>query len=301
MKRNYEEWMKIRESSAMNKVEEENVVNLNPRLLFKIVMVGESGVGKTCLLERYRGNIFQGEGKSDATVGVDFYSRKLRVDAPIKENVVLNSGKYSWIEDRPIVKIQIWDTAGHERFGAITRTYFRNVAGCILIYDATRIDTMEKLDSWLSSVHELSPSAQCMVVATKCDILDKVEENTIERGKIYAEKRGAMHVCLSAMESSEAEIAAAFRRISSLIYYDLIKPMIMRGDVEKALSRVGGQFNISYSEKLQGRIMRESVYLDHGVTFYLVPWIDPVTTKEIKEIEDMVKSKGGICPGCMII
>lgn len=292
---NYEEWMRTRGVK-------EDITTREPRVLFKVVMVGDSGVGKTCLLERYRGKAFQGEGKSDATIGVDFYSRKLRVGPPVKEAAPLKIGSLSWLEDQPIIKMQIWDTAGHERFAAITRTYFRGVAGCVLVYDATRVETAKRLPEWLASVHELSRGARCLIVACKCDVL-KEESSAVELGKKFAEDKGVMHVCLSARTSTLEEVEAAFRGLATSIYSELVRPMVLNGEVEAALGRMGGQFKVSYADRLQGRIMRDSVSLRHGVTFYLVPWLGPVTTRsgEEEEVGDAASGGGGVCPACAIL
>jgi small GTP-binding protein len=287
----YESWMAMRTPGK----DAEDVTNKEARLLFKVVMVGETGVGKTCLLERYRGKAFEGEGRSDATIGVDFYSRKLRVGVGIKEaheSAHGAVGSPAWLEEQPIIKMQIWDTAGHERFATITRSYFMGVAGCVIVYDATRPESARTLNKWLTAVRYYSPGVRCLVLANKCDKVGE-EREAEEIGRAFAAGEGTMHMSLSASESSAEEIEVAFRGIATSVFRELVQPMIQRGEVERALTRVGGR--ISYTERLQGRILRESVHLDHGVTFYLVPWLDDVSIKS----ED---GGGYHCPsGCAIL
>ena len=86
--------------------------------MFKIVLVGDSGVGKSNLLSRFTQNVFCDDEKS--TVGVEFATRIIQMD----------DGKY--------IKAQIWDTAGQERYRAITNAYYRNAMGAMMIYDCTK-------------------------------------------------------------------------------------------------------------------------------------------------------------------
>ena len=116
----------------------------------RIVLAGDSGVGKTSILERFRGRGFRHE--PDPTIGVDFHTAKVRLEG---EGVV--------------VKLQIWDTAGHERFHAITRTYFRNTAACVLVYDASDAASARSLAGWSERALEASPEALRVVVKGKAD------------------------------------------------------------------------------------------------------------------------------------
>jgi small GTP-binding protein len=120
--------------------------------VLRIVLAGDSGVGKTSILERFRGRGFRPE--PDSTIGVDFHTTKVRLEGE-GEGVVF--------------KLQIWDTAGHERFHTITRAYFRNTAACVLVYDATDAATAASLAAWSERVLEASPQTLRVVVASKVD------------------------------------------------------------------------------------------------------------------------------------
>merc|ERR1711945_46158 len=98
---------------------------------FKVVLIGDSGVGKSNLLSRFTRNEFNLESKS--TIGVEFAHRSIQVE-----------GKK--------VKAQIWDTAGQERYRAITSAYYRGAVGALLVYDITKPQTYENVQRWLTEL-----------------------------------------------------------------------------------------------------------------------------------------------------
>lgn len=122
-------------------------------MIFKILLIGDSGVGKTNILLRYVKNEFKEDLKS--TVGAEF-STKL---------ITLPSNT---------VKIQIWDTAGQEQFQAITRTYYKGAMGALLVYDITRRDTFAHVTKWLEEVKLNSSKNICVIlIGNKRDLEDK--------------------------------------------------------------------------------------------------------------------------------
>tara|TARA_B110000305_G_C19079645_1_gene465587 strand:- start:108 stop:512 length:405 start_codon:yes stop_codon:yes gene_type:complete len=98
----------------------------NLEALYKIVLLGDSGAGKTSLLLRFSNDVFN--INSPCTVGVDFKIKTLKVD-------------------ERLIKMQIWDTAGQERFRSISQSYFRNAHGCIAVYDVTNRKSFESLEA----------------------------------------------------------------------------------------------------------------------------------------------------------
>merc|ERR1712070_639541 len=96
--------------------------------LFKVVLIGDSAVGKSQLLSRFTRNEFMLQSKS--TIGVEFATRSIQVD-----------GK--------TIKAQIWDTAGQERYRAITSAYYRGAVGALLVYDVTKQPTYDNTERWL--------------------------------------------------------------------------------------------------------------------------------------------------------
>ena len=103
-------------------------------LVYKIVLVGDTGVGKTNLLTRFSKNEFNLESR--ATIGVEFATRTITT------------------ETGDVIKAQIWDTAGQERYRAIASSYYRGAAGALLVYDITKKSSFESIDRWLSELRE---------------------------------------------------------------------------------------------------------------------------------------------------
>ncbi|XP_037237511.1 ras-related protein Rab-13-like isoform X4 [Falco rusticolus] len=112
-----------------------------PALLVKIVMAGESCVGKTSIVRRYTepGSPPAGDSTSSylATIGIDFKVKP----------VTFNDTR---------VKLQIWDTAGQERFHTLSTGYFRGAQGFVLVYDITNLDSFQSITSWMKDIHELA-------------------------------------------------------------------------------------------------------------------------------------------------
>ncbi|URE29319.1 ras-related protein [Musa troglodytarum] len=118
--------------------------------LFKVVLIGDSGVGKTNLLSRFARNEFSFESKS--TVGVEFATRTIHVD-------------------NKLIKAQIWDTAGQERYRAITSAYYRGSAAALVVYDVTRHVTFENAERWLRELrNHTDANLVVMLVGNKADL-----------------------------------------------------------------------------------------------------------------------------------
>ncbi|PQM42267.1 ras-related protein RABA2a [Prunus yedoensis var. nudiflora] len=118
--------------------------------LFKVVLIGDSGVGKSNLLSRFTRNEFCLESKS--TIGVEFATRTLQVEGRT-------------------VKAQIWDTAGQERYRAITSAYYRGALGALLVYDVTKPTTFENVSRWLKELRDHADSnIVIMMIGNKTDL-----------------------------------------------------------------------------------------------------------------------------------
>ena len=123
-----------------------------PDYLFKALVIGDSGVGKSCLLLRFAQDKYEQNYLS--TVGVDYYNRTISID-----------GKR--------VQLQMWDTAGQERFRTITRSYYRGSQGIVVVYDVTDNDTFENVKHWLSEIERYATDGVSkMLVGNKCDMTD---------------------------------------------------------------------------------------------------------------------------------
>ena len=118
--------------------------------VYKVLLLGDSTVGKTCFLMRYTDNTFQEIHMS--TIGLDYRLKTM----------TLNSGKQ--------VKVQIWDTAGQDRFRAITKNYYKGAHGIILIYDVTNQQTFENVTNWINQIkEEASEKVTIFLVGNKID------------------------------------------------------------------------------------------------------------------------------------
>jgi len=135
--------------------------------LFKLLLIGDSGVGKSCLLLRFADHTYTDSYIS--TIGVDFKIRTIELD-----------GK--------TIKLQIWDTAGQERFRTITSSYYRGAHGIIVVYDVTDQESFTNVKQWLNEIERYaSHDVQKLLVGNKCDLTSK-KAVTQETAKAFAEK-----------------------------------------------------------------------------------------------------------------
>jgi len=165
------------------------------KYLFKYIIVGDTAVGKSCLLLQFTDKRFT--PVHDLTIGVEFGSRTLTIDG--------NQ-----------VKLQIWDTAGQEKFRSITRSYYRGAAGALLVYDITRRDTYDHLTSWLEDCRKYSnQNLTIMLVGNKSDLETKREVSK-EEGEAFAKKHDLFFLETSAKTAFNVE--SAFLETARKIY-----------------------------------------------------------------------------------
>jgi len=163
--------------------------------LFKVVLIGDSGVGKSNLLSRFTRNEFNLESKS--TIGVEFATRSISVD-----------GK--------TVKAQIWDTAGQERYRAITAAYYRGAVGALLVYDIAKHATYVDVTRWLKELRDHADSnIVIMLVGNKSD-LRHLRAVPTDEAKQFASENNLGFIETSALDASNVE--SAFQTILTDIY-----------------------------------------------------------------------------------
>ena len=167
----------------------------NYDVLFKIVLIGDSFVGKTNIMSKYLKNEFHEDSK--ATVGVEFGAKKFDIE-----------GKS--------VKAQIWDTAGQERYKSITTTYYKGAKGALIVYDITRKETFDSVDRWISElVNSGDKNMTMLLIGNKCD-LDNQRQVSKEQGE---EKAKAFKVAfLETSASSGENLDVAFEMIMKEVY-----------------------------------------------------------------------------------
>mmetsp|Transcript_27709 Transcript_27709/g.76671 ORF Transcript_27709/g.76671 Transcript_27709/m.76671 type:complete len:209 (-) Transcript_27709:241-867(-) len=154
--------------------------------LFKIVLIGDSAVGKSNLLSRFTRNEFDLDSR--ATVGVEFASHRLKIQ-----------GK--------VVKAQIWDTAGQERYRAITDAYYRGAVGALCVYDITRRRSFDNVERWLQELREYAePQTAVVLVGNKCDLASK-KVVSFDEAKELADSLGVQFMETSAKNAHNVEQA----------------------------------------------------------------------------------------------
>jgi small GTP-binding protein len=168
--------------------------------LFKTVIIGDSGVGKSNIFTRFIRGEFNLESK--ATIGVEFSAKNV----PVQDKVV---------------KAQIWDTAGQERFRALAKSYYRGSVGALLCYDITNYDSFKNLERWLKEVREnAEPHLVVLLIGNKSDLQEKRAVKQEEAAE-FAEKNGLGFIETSAKDNINVD--TAFNRIITEIFNILNK------------------------------------------------------------------------------
>ncbi|XP_055067259.1 ras-related protein Rab-25b [Misgurnus anguillicaudatus] len=176
--------------------------------VFKVVLIGESGVGKSNLLSRFTKNEFNHDSRT--TIGVEFSTRTVELNGLT-------------------IKAQIWDTAGLERYRAITSAYYRGAVGALLVYDISKHLTYESAERWLKELYDhADPHIVVMLVGNKTD-LGAVRAVPTEDAKDFAEKNGLLFMETSALESTNVE--AAFNTVLTEIHKKVSSKEVTRGSL----------------------------------------------------------------------
>jgi len=163
-------------------------------LLFKLLLIGDSGVGKTCILFRFSDDAFNTTFIS--TIGIDFKIKTIEL-----------RGKK--------IKLQIWDTAGQERFHTITTSYYRGAMGIMLVYDITNQKSFENIAKWIRNINEhANEDVEKMILGNKCDMEDS-RVVAKERGEAIATEHGIKFLETSA--KTNINIERAFHELAEAI------------------------------------------------------------------------------------
>ena len=181
------------------------IASQNSTLNFKVVLVGSSGVGKSSLLQRLIDDTFETDVQS--TVGVEFKLHDFQVG---NETIHLN----------------IWDTAGQEKFRSVAKAYFRNAVGAILAFSTTNSQSFLELDSWLNDLHSLAlPNAVILLVGNKVDLISERSVTTSE-AEDFAERHGIEYLETSAYDGQN--VYESFLRLARTI-----SEKIKRGEIKE--------------------------------------------------------------------
>ena len=176
-------------------------IESNYEFLVKIIIIGDSGVGKTNFMFRFADNTFNSLHVS--TVGLDYKSKI----------IILPSSKKK-------VKIQIWDTAGQERYMALNKSSFQKVQGIIIMYDLTDRKSFENIDKWLNIVSQNFPGKSMILVANKLDLSDEKRIVTEEEGQKLAEENNVKFFEGSGQTGENVE--EIFTELAEMIYENIV-------------------------------------------------------------------------------
>ena len=178
----------------------------------KIMIIGETRVGKTSLISKYCNNEFSG-GQYLSTIGIDFQIKILNI----------NSKK---------IRLQIWDTAGEERFRNIAKNYFQSSDGFLVVYDITNKESFDTLDYWIEEIKSNSQALSKMIlIGNKCD---KEEERKIKKddGKDYAKKKQIKFFEVSAKDGTNVN------DVFEMLVKDILKSYSPSENLKKRGSRM---------------------------------------------------------------
>ncbi|KAF9665741.1 hypothetical protein SADUNF_Sadunf16G0155300 [Salix dunnii] len=177
--------------------------------VFKIVLIGDSAVGKSQLLARFARNEFSLDSK--ATIGVEFQTKTLVID-------------------HKTVKAQIWDTAGQERYRAVTSAYYRGAVGAMLVYDITKRQSFDHVAKWLEELRDHADNnIVIMLIGNKSD-LGTLRAVPIEDAKEFAQKENLFFMETSALEATNVE--SAFLSVLTEIYRVISKKALIANEQE---------------------------------------------------------------------
>ena len=173
-------------------------------LVFKILLLGDSEVGKSCFLMRYSDNVF-----------IDNYITTIGLDYKLK-SVKLDNGK--------TIKVQLWDTAGQDKYRTIAKNYFKGSHGILLLYDITKTNSFENIREWIRDIkEEVSEKAIIFLIGNKID-LEEQRKISKEKGVELAEEYKIPFFEASAKsgENVDEVFKALYRKISE-VYGDMEK------------------------------------------------------------------------------
>ncbi|KAF9609552.1 hypothetical protein IFM89_016988 [Coptis chinensis] len=175
--------------------------------VFKIVLIGDSAVGKSQILSRFARNEFTLDSK--ATIGVEFQTRTLVIQ-------------------HKSVKAQIWDTAGQERYRAVTSAYYRGALGAMLVYDITKRQTFDHIPRWLEELRSHADKNIVIILIGNKSDLENQRAVPTEDAKEFAQKEGLFFLETSALEATNVE--NAFSTILTEIFNIVNKKTLVAGE-----------------------------------------------------------------------
>ena len=178
--------------------------NIKEELKLKLVLLGDSGVGKTNLISRYISNSF--DENTRATIGVEFFCKNFRINK------------------KRTIKVEIWDTAGQERYKAITSVYYKGAKGAFIVYDITSRKTFENIDKWIGEIKErTTDDVKLIIIGNKTDLNNEREVKS-EEALIKYQDMDIPLIETSALE--DTNVNEAFINLIKIVYKDIARKEI---------------------------------------------------------------------------
>ena len=164
------------------------------QIVLKLLLLGDSSVGKTSILLKYISNKF--DESSISTVGVDYMDK------------IIDYNKFK-------IKLQIWDTSGEEKFRTITKNFYRNADGLLVVFDLTKKESYNHIKSWINEAKENNDKLKTILIGNKLDLKDE-RIVTIDVAKQFAEKNNLKYIETSAKDGTN--INESFQAIINLLF-----------------------------------------------------------------------------------
>ena len=192
----------------------------------KIIVVGDSGVGKTNLINRFASDKF--DTNSKATIGVEFVYKALEIN-------------------KEVIKVEVWDTAGQERYRAITSSYYNGSKGAIIVYDITNENSFNNIESWMKEVSKKGKSdIQFLLVGNKKDLVN--DRQVTEQKGIDKAKELNMHL-FEASALEKTNVNEAFNYLMREIYLEIRKEKNINTNNDDKIEQNGIALNTNKSKK----------------------------------------------------
>ena len=195
---------KIEEDITIEEITSPITENIKEDLKLKLILLGDSGVGKTNLISRYISNSF--DENTRATIGVEFFCKNFRVNK------------------KRTIKVEIWDTAGQERYKAITSVYYKGAKGAFIVYDITSRKTFENIDKWIGEIKErTTDDVKLIIIGNKTDLNNEREVKS-EEALIKYQDMDIPLIETSALE--DTNVNEAFINLIKIVYKDIARKEI---------------------------------------------------------------------------
>ena len=179
----------------------------NYQYIFKLILIGNSGVGKSCILQRYMKHTFEESYK--CTIGVDF----------LMKSIVING---------QTVKLQLWDTAGQEKYKSMVSSYYRGANVALIVFDITNHQSFDSLPMWIENFYKNGPEQKNIIlIGNKKDLAD-LRQVTQQEAEAFSETNNMMYFETSAKEGDNIEYIFNYAAEKLLEFYERNNEAILK-------------------------------------------------------------------------